>query len=354
MDFGVYFALENPEQWQVPTTEVWQDVMSQMQLAEDLGYDSIWIAEHHFDRDWFPSSSTLCGAIAAVTHRVKFGQSVTILPLYHPVQVAENAAVADILSNGRFQLGVGVGYVPEEFATFGIPRGERGSRMEEGLEIIKGCFLNESFSYNGRHYKIDKVKLWPRPVQKPHPPIWMATVSPKSAERAARQECNYNGPANPEMISVYDEALRRYGRDPKDFARAAFLVTYIAETREKAWEDCAPHVLQKMAGYAARYRTLPDYRSGAFQGMEGGGFGLETLPFANELSELAMAGKVHFLWSPFLVGTVGDVIQGLEAVGKMGINLVHLWMQIGGIDPRKTRNSMRIFAKEVMPHFSKP
>ena len=348
MDFGIYLAFENPKDWEVPTTEVCAEALSQVVLAEELGYDTVWIAEHHFGQDWFPSSFTLLGAMAALTHQIKLGQSVTILPLYHPVHIAENAAVVDVLSNGRFQLGLGLGYHVEEFSAFGIPRRERVSRMEEGLEIIKGCFLNEMFSFEGRHYKFDEVNLWPRPVQKPHPPMWVAAVAPKAAERAARFGCHLSATStDPEVFRAYDDTLRDYGRDPKDFNKSSNQVMYVAETREKAWYDYAPHLHQRMAGYAVEYEFSPEI----FKGKEGGAFGMETMPSPSELAELSGTGKVNFFGGPLLVGTVEDVMQGVEEAENAGVTHLQLWMQIGGIDPRKTRNSMRLFANEVMPHF---
>ena len=180
MEFGVYLSLENPKEWAVSLPEVTREWLYQIELAEDLGYDSVWVTEGHFDPDWFPSTFVLCGAIAARTTTIQLGQSVTILPLFHPVQVAEDAAVVDVLSDGRFSLGVGVGFANEEFATFQIPRLERGPRMEEGLEILKGCLTHPTFGYTGKYYQFEPINFWLRPVQRPHPPIWAAAMVPKT------------------------------------------------------------------------------------------------------------------------------------------------------------------------------
>ena len=351
MEFGILLNLENPNEWEVPMTEVWRESIYQVELAEDLGYDSLWITEHHFDSDWFPSSFVVCGAVAARTTAIRLGQSVTILPLYHPVQVAENAAVVDVLSGGRFSLGVGVGYVPEEFDTFQIPRRERGARMDEGLEVLKGCLSQPAFGFQGRFYQFDPVELWPHPVQRPHPPIWVAAVVAKAAERAGRHGCHLDGTGDPGLMRIYDAALVENGYEPKRFGRATFRIVHIAESREKAWASCAAHVRHKMAGYAARYQKLPDYKTGVFQGRKGGAYGLDAIPTATELTELALENKVSFFGAPFLVGTVDDVIKGIEKAEQDGVTHMRLWMQISGIDPRKTRKSMRTFAREVLPVF---
>jgi alkanesulfonate monooxygenase SsuD/methylene tetrahydromethanopterin reductase-like flavin-dependent oxidoreductase (luciferase family) len=351
VEFGIYLNLENPTEWEVPLAEVCRESLYQAELAEDLGYDSVWVTEGHFDPDWFPSTFVLCGAIAARTTTIRLGQSVTILPLFHPVQVAENAAVVDVLSGGRFSLGVGVGFANEEFETFQIPRLERGPRMEEGLEILRGCLTHATFGYSGKYYQFDPIGVWPRPVQQPHPPIWAAAMIPKTARRAARHGCHLDGSGEPELIRIYDETLVANGYDPKDFGRATFRLVHIAASKEQAWTECAAHVRHKMAGYAAKYSQLSDYKTGIFKGKEGGAYGLDTIPSTTELIELALDGKVNFFGAPFLIGTVDDVIRGMQEAEQDGVTLMRLWMQFGGLDPRKTRDTMRTFCRDILPLF---
>lgn len=351
MEFGVYLSLENPKDWSVASPEVVREWLYQVELAEDLGFDSVWLTEGHFDPDWFPASFVLCGAIAARTTMIQLGQSVTILPLFHPVQVAEDAAVVDVLSDGRFSLGVGVGFANEEFATFQVPRPERGARMEEALEILKGCLTQPSFGYTGEYYQFEPVGVWPRPVQRPHPPIWAAAMVPKTARRAARHGCHLDGSGDAELNRIYDDALVEYGFDPKKFGRATFRIVHIAESRERAWAECAAHVRHKMTGYAAKYSQLSDYKTGVFKGKEGGAYGLETIPPVSELAQLAVEGKVNFFGAPFLVGTVDDVMRGMVQAQQDGVTLMRLWMQFGGLDSRKPRNTMRTFAREILPLF---
>ena len=353
VEFGVYLSLENPKDWSVALPEAIREWLYQVELAEDLGYDSVWLTEGHFDPDWFPATFVLCGAISARTTTIRLGQSVTILPLFHPVQVAEDTAVVDVLSDGRFSVGVGVGFANEEFATFGIPRAERGARMEEALDILKGCLTQPAFGYTGRYYEFESIKLWPRPVQQPHPPIWAAAMMPKTARRAARHGCHLDGSGDAELNRVYDEALVENGFDPGNFGRATFRIVHIAESREKAWAECAAHVRHKMTGYAAKYSQLSDYKTGVFKGREGGAYGLETIPPVSELTQLAIEGRVSFFGAPFLVGTVEDVIGGMVQAQQDGVTLMRLWMQFGGLDPRKSRNTMRTFAREILPLFGR-
>ena len=351
MEFGIYLSFENPPEWEGSLAKICQESLDQVQLAEALGYDSAWVTEGHFDPDWFPASFVLCAAMAARTTTIRIGQSVTLLPFYHPVQVAENAAAIDVLSGGRFNLGVGVGFANDEFDTFQIPRLERGPRMEEGLEILKGCLTQSRFGYSGKFYQFEPINFWPPPVQRPHPPIWAAAMVPKTARRAARFGCHLDGSGEPHLMRIYDEALVENGYDPRDFGRATFRIVHIADSKEQAWAECADHVRHKMAGYAERYSKLSDYKTGIFKGKKGGAFGLDTIPSATELVEFALADKVHFFGAPFLVGTVDDVIEGMKQAEQDGVTLMRLWMRFGGLPSSLARRSMHRFAEEVMPLF---
>ena len=136
MKFGQFFFAENPAEFRTPDTENYQQVLELTELAEDLGYDQVWTAEHHFDPQYPPNPFILCAAMAARTSRIRIGTNISILPLHHPLIIAENAAMVDVLSNGRFDLGLGIGYEKTEFDTLDVPRSERGLRMEEGLQSI--------------------------------------------------------------------------------------------------------------------------------------------------------------------------------------------------------------------------
>ena len=248
MKFGLFFFAENPEEFRTPDTENYQQALELTELAEDLGFDQVWTAEHHFDSQYPPNPFILCAAMAARTKRIRIGTNICILPLHHPLVVAENAAMVDVLSNGRFDLGLGVGYEKTEFDTLDVPRKERGRRMEEGLRSIIGLMTEEKFTFRGRHFHFDGVTMLPRPVQKPHPPIWVAAEKrptgdeiPPAIERAAKYGCHLTGPRDPNMLGPYDRALRKYGREPGDYFRNVIRNCYVGETKEQAWRDYAPH-----------------------------------------------------------------------------------------------------------------
>src|ERR1700738_4958147 len=170
MNVGLMFSFRNPPKWKKPWADVYESQLEQTKLAEDLGYDTVWLTEHHFAEDGYsPSLMTLAGAVAAKTQRVRIGTFLLLLPLHNAVRVAEDAATVDVISRGRFDLGIGKGYARHEFLGYGIPSKERASRFEEGIDVMRGIWTQEPFSFQGKHYNLQNIRLTPKPVQHPPP-----------------------------------------------------------------------------------------------------------------------------------------------------------------------------------------
>ncbi len=164
-----------------------REVVAEAQAAEQSGFDSCLISEHHQQADgYIPNTLLLAGMVGMKTEKLKIGTCTLLLPLVHPVHVAEDAAIVDQMTNGRLILSVGAGYSPDDFGAFSVPISERGARTREGVEIIRKCWAEERFSYHGKHYQLDQVSITPKPLQKPAPPLWMAAASDVGARRAAR------------------------------------------------------------------------------------------------------------------------------------------------------------------------
>ncbi|MEM7467244.1 MAG: LLM class flavin-dependent oxidoreductase, partial [Pseudomonadota bacterium] len=219
ISFGLFSPFRNPPKWRIPWPEFYESQIRHAEIAEDLGYDEIWLSEHHFVEDgWSPSLFPIAAAMAQRTTRIRIGTFVMLLPLgKHPVQVAEDATTLDIISNGRFDLGMGLGYRVPEYKGFGIDRGDRAERMDEALEIIHSCMTKERFSFSGKHWQLEDVEMMPRPVQEPHPPFWTAAMSKVAAARAARFNCNVAGTGGENLQQYFDDALVSQGKNPADF-----------------------------------------------------------------------------------------------------------------------------------------
>ncbi len=155
--------------------ELYRDTITMVEAAEDLGFDTCWFTEHHFSRHDINSAIlTTLAALAMRTHRIRLGSAVCVLPFWNPVRLAEEVAVVDLVSGGRFELGVGSGYRLHEFAGLGMRVEDRTGLFRESLDVLAGLWTGEPFRHHGRHYQIASRGLRPQPLQRPHPPLWMA------------------------------------------------------------------------------------------------------------------------------------------------------------------------------------
>ena len=170
MKFGVgLFSMQTHTENPISHPEIYRQTLEQVKLAEQVNFHSAWISEHHFLQDGYcPSPIVAASAMASVTKRIKIGTGTLILPLHNPVRIAEDAAVIDNISDGRFILGVALGYRKEEFDGFGIAMNQRPSRMEEGIDVIVKSWTQDNFSYEGKRYRFNNLNVTPKPVQKPH------------------------------------------------------------------------------------------------------------------------------------------------------------------------------------------
>src|SRR5579872_7154012 len=144
--------------------------------SEALGFDSLWANEHHFDAygGLIPSPPILLSALAQRTKRARLGTSIIVLPLHNPLEIAEQMAMIDLMSNGRVELGVGRGFVAYDYDRLGVSRDDSQDRMREGLELILKAWSGEPFTHHGKFYRYENLTVWPRPQQRPHPPVWIS------------------------------------------------------------------------------------------------------------------------------------------------------------------------------------
>ena len=345
MNFGLLLAFRNPEKWTRPYNEIYAEHIDQAVLAEELGYDTIWTTEHHFAEDgWSPSLLPILSAVAARTTTIRIGTFIIILPFHHPVRVAEDAATVDIISNGRLDLGVGLGYWLSEFASFNVPRNERVSRLTEGIDIIRKCFTEDEFSYAGRYHTLRQIEMRPKPIQQPHPPLWVGAMTEKSVTRTARLGCHLAGSGGADLQRMYDGALNDLGKPIDEHYISQLRAVYIAETREQAWDDAEEHLYYMMSMYDKRYKEADDLP-----------WATETMsaPEVPPPGELRKTKDLSFFQAPLIVGTPDDAIQEIERYSaETRVTHLVMWMQLAGLPAAKARRSMELFAKHVIPHFS--
>ena len=216
------------------------ETIRECERAEAAGFDSVWLGEHHNNRTLYPAPLIGLAAIAARTRRVRLGTAVLLLPLYHPLAVAEEAAMVDMISAGRLVLGVGAGYAPEEFAAFGVSIKERGSRMDEAVPLIQRLWSEDEVTHAGRHYRVTNATVSPRPMQRPRPPIWFGDWVEPAIRRAGRLgEAWLGGPSArldevAACVHLYRETRKDAGRDPDAGEVALMRYVFVAESLERA------------------------------------------------------------------------------------------------------------------------
>jgi alkanesulfonate monooxygenase SsuD/methylene tetrahydromethanopterin reductase-like flavin-dependent oxidoreductase (luciferase family) len=314
--------------------------------AERLGYDNVWLNEHHFVGDGYsPSVLPLAAAVAVRTERIRIGTSLLLMPLHHPINVAEDAAVVDVLSNGRLDLGMGQGYKPDEFVSYNVPAAQRGRRLREGVEIVRRLLAGERVTFAGKYFSVTDALLDPPVVQQPHPPLWLGGRSRTIIEWAARHGYHLIGAGGLGVFGdqrpseVYKSVLRESGRNPDEFCIGQVRYGYVAATRERAWAEAsraAHYSLSTLGAWLADAADLP------------GDEGFRKVPPPNEMQQVFGAANNTTL----LIGSPDDIVSSLEHwLATDPFTHLVLEMSLPGIETAKVRESMRLFANEVMPHF---
>ena len=321
-----------------PLPDLYKDHLEEAVLAEELGFNDVWASEHHFAEDaWNPSPVTFLAAVAARTARVRVGTYVLLLPFHNPVRVAEDIAVLDNISGGRVDLPVGVGSAAEEFRTFGIPFNERLGRTFEALRIIERCFAGEEFSYKGKYYDFPNVRMTTTPVQKPGPPIWVASMGDQSVAWTARRGYHLAAGAG-RGHAKYEELLVQHGHDRSKCQVASIPIrVHLAATRERAWDEAEAGLHQVLHFY----RTRVDPKSAT----SAAGV-LNDLPPVGEFRHVVGIGHRG---SPFLVGTPDEVGRALAAYRDKRLTHLSLNFHQPGMETSAVRRSMGMFARELMP-----
>jgi alkanesulfonate monooxygenase SsuD/methylene tetrahydromethanopterin reductase-like flavin-dependent oxidoreductase (luciferase family) len=342
MKFGLLFAHQIPPESGIPWSAPYQDMLRCLPRAEELGYVSAFQVSHHVQKDGLcPGPLVALGAAAAVTQRMRVGTGVLLVPLYAPLKLAEDVAVLDNVSNGRFILGVAPGYVSEEFDAYGVPRNQRVGRLEECLDLITLAWREERFSFDGRYYRVPEAYLTPKPVQKPHPPIWYGVSAPGSIRRAARRRAVlFASPRHgiaelKEHFRIYDEAASELGFKPAE--RPVIRQVFVAETRKEA---------ERIADPAVSYLYRELYGAKSAQGER------ELRTDDGRVITDRQQATYEALKDRYAIGGPDDVYGSLKRCEKeLGATEIICWMHMPGIRGEDVMRSVELFAKEVMPRF---
>jgi natural product biosynthesis luciferase-like monooxygenase protein len=312
-------------------------------LAETCGFDSVWTSEHHFSAlgGIVPSAPVMLAALSQRTTRVRLGTSVVLLPLHHPIQIAEQLAMVDLLSGGRVEFGVGRGREIEGYGPFGVAYEEAEARQQEGIEAILHAWTGQPFTYHGRVFDFEDLEVWPRPLQQPHPPVWIAaTTTPHSFENAARSGFNLMTVAHTQPLDslgrftqVYRDAWRESGRDPGAYRLATHLLVLLSEDRAEARTLARKYMQQYRMVQWARGLARPDIDvPGAWGNQDD-----------RTIDRLADEGRV-------IAGDPDECIRVLrQAHDVLGTNVAALTLYFGGLPADLVERSFHLLSEEVMP-----
>jgi alkanesulfonate monooxygenase SsuD/methylene tetrahydromethanopterin reductase-like flavin-dependent oxidoreductase (luciferase family) len=250
LSFGYLYDFRNPDQWRRPWADVYAETLDLVAWSETAGFEGAWVPEHHgADDGYLPSPNLALAAIAARTSTIRIGAALAIAPLYHPVRFAEECAVLDILSGGRLETALGLGYRRREYDMQGKGFGQRGRRFDEFLHIVRGLWAGETVSFTGRHYSVNDARIVPAPPRGTIP-LYIGGFTERALERAAEYGDGFLG--NEESCDLYFAKLAERGKDPAHAAiRIPGLFLTVAEDPEKALDELAPYYHHVYSCYAA-------------------------------------------------------------------------------------------------------
>ena len=330
---------------------VYEETLDEAALADDLGFDSFWLAEHHFSTYGVLGNPLMFGAaVAERTKRIKIGTAVMVIPFYDPVRLAEDAALLDNISGGRLMLGTGSGYQPKEFAGFNVDPNTSKDLYNEIVDILRLSWTEDVWSYNGKFFTYKDMSVYPRPVQDPMP-ILHAAVSPDSFTRLGSMgehlitSPNFTPLENMKKnFAGYRQSLLDAGHDPEGYERPFM---------QQVWSGPSEEGRQEAAAAALRYyqmvgkvipgqqdgRTYDDAKKMKYYEAVKRGIDLLTL-------EQTMLYGGNF-------GSAQYVIDSLKVLEEeMGVDHYIGWFRIPTLDRNQALDAMRFFAAEVMPEFS--
>jgi len=309
-----------------------EDTIQECERAERAGFDSVWLGEHHNNPLLYPRPLLGLAAIASRTRRLRLGTGVLLLPLYRPLDVAEEGAIVDVISNGRLILGVGAGYAPEEFETFDVSMKERGSRMDEAVPLIQRLWTEERVTHEGRHYRVTNATVAPRPVQRPRPPMWFAGWVEPAIRRAARLGDAWLGGPSARLdelarcVRLYRDARGEAGHTAGDGDIALMRYMFVAANSGQARALAGPPFIR---AFEHTYFKWPHP--------------VVKRPPGELIIERLAEDRI-------ILGDPESCVRQLERFrDELGLSHLVCRLSVAGIPAGAARESMDLFTREVMP-----
>ena len=343
MRFGT-FSYNQARPW-VPEKQAFEELLEQILLTEKLGFDDAWFAEHHHsDYGMLASPNLIIASLAHRTKRLRMGNLVNVLPLYDPMRLAEECGMLDILTGGRLNVGLGRG-VPRDDLKHGLDRDTAQARFEEGIQILMHAWTENTFNFSGKAWNYVDISCRPRPLQKPHPPIYYGATSPDSPAMVARR--GWNLALSRQPLANCARAIKSYREERAKHAHLlgkgdAIMVrdVYIADTDEQAWREAVPQITRFW-----QLATDNVWRGDSVSADDLPKFTERFAYFPGGLSE-----KKLDEWGTSLVGSPDTVIKKARVMIETARPdcLVGMF-SFGGLTHEQIAHSIELFGTKVMP-----
>lgn len=335
------FGFTIPKIYEASSSDPYRRTFDLCVLGEELGFDFCSVGHHSFTPEGGTESAPFAflSAVAARTSKIRLVTGIYILPLHHPVAIAEQLATLDVISNGRAVMGVGAGYRDYEFKAFGVDIKTRGARLDESIQVIKSAFQKGNWRHDGKFWQLDELPLQPAPVQSGGPPIWIGGSSEAAIKRAGRigdgwiSDNMLDIDAEHALADLYRSSCAENGRPVGEVC--ILRTAWVANTRQEAEDAVMPHLRAFLAHYSgakAGSGTLP-WNADKFRRIARG----EHVPVEEYTKGQALAGTPD--------DVIPEVIRWRDEVGADSIEL----MLSGPQDFDSVRTMLTLFAKEVMP-----
>ena len=330
VNFGLWYDFRNPPEWRQPFGRMYADYLDQIVRAEARGFDSVWLTEHHFCEDGYtPSPLVIAGAIGARTSRMRIGTNLIVLPLHDPVRIAEDAATLSLLTGGRFDLGVGIGYKQSEFEAFARELRYRPSLLEDAVEIIRRGWRGEHVNYSGKRLSLGDLPITPAPEIPPA--LLIGGMAEPAIDRAARIGDGFLSTGGI-GLDLYVQALERQGKDPATGRIVLGCWALISDDSKAEAERAGPHAL---------YQANEYIRWGAFGPPD-------QVPLFPDAAT-ALDQGLYEAWTP------NEAVDKLSALIEQYPQIVdiHFWSQLPGEPVSAGDRRIECIAEKVLPQLKK-
>lgn len=355
--WGVFSLSQYPDQ--STRVEGLEADMKLFELAEALGYDSAWVAEHLFSTYGIVTSTqVIAAAVAQRTKRMRIGTAVVVVPFNHPLRTAADFALIDCLSRGRLSFGIGRAYQPHEFVGLGIDMAQSREMFNEGIELILKSWTQEKFTHKGKYWNVpEPIELLPKPVQLPHPPVYQATISPESFDQAAKYGWSlqlaapfsyrtYREEWIPRLgqeVKRYEKQLGQHGHDPKSLERM-ILLPFFVDTDHKRARETLRGPVEWFYNKVATHQQ-PTKGDGLVKGYE---FTMGEGKKSREMGYLAFDKLAEH--GACVVGDPKACIDRMQQMKEeLGITEFVLWSNLGGMPSVRAESSIRLAWEKIAP-----